>query len=437
MCYGNGVLVLKWPKTVACLNTSVLTKMPRDCTAPATGGQGWTVPLSLEVSRETTNEYSMARRNNNSNNTNAGSSGAGSGGSGQTKSQKRRQRRRANKDGGGPPTAIGAGGVAESAGVTGGPRGSVRFTNREYVADVTAGQQGTAGPIISFAINPTNPNVFPWLSRIATGYELYRFRRLVITYSPTCSTTTAGLVVGAFDYDATDAPPGNKQVLSGYDGARRGNVWNRLVFPAKPMGGWYYTGTPGSSVSNPVGTDLKMYDLGKFYLGVYNQTSALPMGELTVEYDVEFARPDAAILSGLSEKIVMGVPTVNDVANSPTVTGNNVFTVASTGTRQMTLTAQTPGDYALEMIVGGTNPDGAPLIASILQYDPNSSTSATPLTLDSMTGAWTNSSTPFYYMVMYALSVLAGSTVVITIGSSTTTIPLLRMRVASYRRTLA
>jgi len=378
----------------------------------------------------------MARRNNNNSNTNAGSPGTGSGGDVQTKSQKRRQRRRANQNGGGPPTAVGAGGLAESARVSGGPRGAVRFTNREYVADVTAGQQGTAGPVITFAINPTNPNVFPWLSRIATGYELYRFRRLVITYTPTCSTSTAGVVVGAYDYDATDVAPANKQVLSGYDGSRRGNVWNKLTFPAKPMGGWYYTGTPGSAVSNPTGTDLKMYDLGKFYLGVYNQTAATSMGELTVEYDVEFARPDSAILSGLSEKITFAAPTVNDVANAPTITGNGVFSVASTGTRTMTLNAQTPGDYSIELLVGGTNPDNAPLIASILQYDPNASTSTVPLLLDSMTGAWTNSSTVFYYMVMYAVSVLAGTQIVITVGSSTTSIPLLRMRVASYRRSL-
>jgi len=377
----------------------------------------------------------MANRKSGGNTVPSSGSGGNANGA-QTKSQKRRARRqRAGNDGGGPPSAVGAGHIAQGPAIIGGSRGTVRFSNREYVADVTAGQPGTAGPVVTLALNPANPSAFPWLSRIAVGYELYRFRRLVVHYTPTCGSSTAGMIVGAFDYDATDVSPANKQVLSGYDGAARGNVWNKLDMRCKPMSGWYYTGTPGSTVSNPVGTDLKMYDLGKFYLGVYNQATATTVGELTVEYEVEFAKPDTSVLTSLSEKIVTTGSALADLAAGAVTTGNNVFTIASTGSRQFTMTAQTGGDFLLEFVYQMTSTDGS-YVASALQYDPNASTSSTMATVDAL-GTYSSPGASYSAIFMYAVTVLPGTQLVITLASGLTLGALLKARIASYRKLLA
>lgn len=377
--------------------------------------------------------------NKSNNNSGAGRSGTGSAGGNQTKSQKRRERRRRNggQGGGGAVAAVNAGYIAQGPAIVGGSRGAVRFSNTEFIADVSAPTPGATGPVLTLNLNPTNPSAFPWLSRIAAGYELYRFRRLVVRYTPSCSTQTAGIVVGAFDYDASDAPPTNKQALSSYEGAVRGNVWNKLSCAVKPMAGWYYTGTVGSSVSNPANTDLKMYDLGKFYLGVYNQNSAGAVGEISVDYEVEFAKPDSGSLPGLSQRLVATGTTLADIAAGTVSTGNQVFGLSSTGSGQLTMTASTAGEFLLDFLISFLATSGVAPIASILQYDPGAGGSIPITSLDSMTGGYTNASTANYFIGLYACAVLAGTTIVIQLNGAVTSATISRLRVASYRKALA
>jgi len=55
-----------------------------------------------------------------------------------------------------------------------------------------------------FIINPRRQLSFPWLSRLAQAFDMYRVLKMSVSYKPTCPTTTRGELVMAFDYDPTD-----------------------------------------------------------------------------------------------------------------------------------------------------------------------------------------------------------------------------------------
>jgi hypothetical protein len=242
------------------------------------------------------------------------------------------------------------------------------------------------------------------------------------------------MIVAAFDYDATDQPPLNKQVLSGYDGAVRGNVWNKLNANCKPMGGWYYCGTPTATTSNPVGTDLKMYDLGKFYLGVYNQASATPVGELVVDYEVEFSKPDTSVLSALSERWTSTGSAISNLPGTLAVDGNNVFAITSGGSGVLNMTAQTSGDYMITftMTVTGNN---STIFVSQLQYEPNASTSTAIYMLEGVSN-FVSAGASYTALLVYAVSVVPGTVLAFTLASTVTVAAITRGRISSYKRAL-
>jgi len=428
-----GFMDLIGPKSVGNLNISVLTRMPRDCTAPALGVHGCTVPVLLRAPH-TQQIYDMARnRSNRNNNTTA---------SGDT--SKKKSSRNAAKGGGaggGPPTAVGTGIIAQGPAVVGRSKQTVRFSNTEYVADVSAPAIGTQGPIFTYAVNPVS-GLTPWLSRIAGGYELYRFRRLVVTYTPTCGTTTSGVVVGAFDYDAADAPPTNKAQLSAIDGAVRSNVWNKVEMRTRPMDGWYYVGVPGALTSNPLNTDIKTYDMAKFYLGVYNQAAIGPVGELTVSYDVEFARPDfQGAIAGAAEYLAPVGSTITNIAGTSVVAnGSPIATLTGSATSgTMRFLFNIPGEYLLSLTGywgASSAPSGFGAIFGAATQTETSGTTSTLDWLENMATGWSSGSTTCVGYGMLCVSVAQGTAVTIALVSVVNSFQLIRARLANYKKIL-
>ena len=167
----------------------------------------------------------------------------------------------------------------------------VVVVHREYIQDVTAADANFRNN--TFSVNPGLATTFPWLSAIAGRFESYLFRRLHFIYEPICPTTTPGAVMMAIDYDAVDAAPTTKVVLMAYRGAVRSAPWNITRFDAtrgdlRKFGIQRFVRTG----ANPTGTDLKTYDVGNFQLATQNTPAgATTLGELYVEYEVEFFTP--------------------------------------------------------------------------------------------------------------------------------------------------
>nr|QYF49889.1 MAG: hypothetical protein 2 [Zhejiang sediment noda-like virus 1] len=205
----------------------------------------------------------------------------------------RKSRRRANakaKNVNAAPTAISLVTKTRVPAIKATTRGVV-VAHREYIQDVTAADANFRNT--TFSVNPGLATTFPWLSAIAGRFESYLFRRLHFIYEPICPTTTPGAVMMAVDYDAVDSAPTSKVVLMAYRGAVRSAPWNITRFDAtrgdlRKFGVQRFVRTS----SNPAGSDLKTYDVGNLQLATQNTPGApTTLGELYVEYEVEFFTP--------------------------------------------------------------------------------------------------------------------------------------------------
>jgi len=173
------------------------------------------------------------------------------------------------------------------------PNGDCYIVHREYIEDVTAaGGTPSNFKVTSLPINPGQKLTFQWLSRIAANYESYQFDKLNFVYETEASTNLGGSLVLAVDYDATDDAPLSKQAAMAYRRSVRTAPWTGVthVSIAEDL---HKNKTnfvrPGAQ---PVGTDLKTYDIGNLYVisqGV--STAAATLGEMYVEYAVKLMTP--------------------------------------------------------------------------------------------------------------------------------------------------
>lgn len=148
-----------------------------------------------------------------------------------------------------------------------------------------------------FAINPGVPKSFPWLSAMATAFETYTVHKLKYTYAPSVSTSTAGSIALAIDYDALDQDPRDKTQMLSYKSSTRSALWQAAslnVNMVDTMGLSRRKFTRDGDVSG----DLKTYDVGTLYIYTEGQTSGL-LGELWVEYDISLYTPQGG---GTSDK---------------------------------------------------------------------------------------------------------------------------------------
>lgn len=163
--------------------------------------------------------------------------------------------------------------------------------HREYISDFSS--DTTAFKIQRFAINPGLNATFPWLANIASRFEFYRFKKLNFIYQPICATTTPGSIMLAVDFDAADPTPSNKVALMSYRDAVRCAPWEDVAFRSEKsdmtkFAVQKYTRT----AAQPTGSDIKTYDVGAFFIACQSTPgTATTLGELYVEYDVDFYTP--------------------------------------------------------------------------------------------------------------------------------------------------
>lgn len=183
-------------------------------------------------------------------------------------------------------------------------------SHSEYVCDVVApvvaaGALGSDFNLLALSagdpadrtsgfVNPGNPALFRWLSALASRYEGYQFKKLKFRYEPRCSTGTAGEVLISMDMDCDDSSPNSKAQM--YDWKHRvgGAAWQRLEFsvPTRDqtilsrrlfVSQTYENGNP-----NAGGFDPRTCHMGVFYLALNAMTTAGLLGDLFVDYEVEF-----------------------------------------------------------------------------------------------------------------------------------------------------
>lgn len=169
--------------------------------------------------------------------------------------------------------------------------GVTTIAHRAYLAPITNTLAYTVG---AFAVNPGLSQTFPWLHRVARRYEEYRFKKLRFEFRSVAATSTAGVVMLSFDYDAADAAPTSKQSQAQTVPSVECNAWAGIDLSV-PVGSipWKYVraGILGSNL------DVKTYDAGQLFIStIYGPGSVA--GELYVEYEVELRKPTEGPVGG-------------------------------------------------------------------------------------------------------------------------------------------
>jgi len=230
--------------------------------------------------------------------------------------------------------------------------GRIRVSHREYIGEVTGQASFTA---VSYAVNPGLSAVFAWLSNLAQNYESYLALALSFEFETQCSTSTAGSIQMAMDYDAADSAPATKQALMSYHNAVRAPVWGECRFicdsqDLRKFGSQRFIRTAALAANQ----DIKTYDIGNLIVATSGGSGTV-VGELYVRYSFELMTPQTGVVSGsASITKLVGQGSITKAAvfgTAPTITLGTIL-AASSATN--TLVFSTEGLYRVLVSVVGT-----------------------------------------------------------------------------------
>jgi len=231
---------------------------------------------------------------------------------------------------------------------------NVRIRHREFINDVLGSVAFSSSQ--SYIVNPGLVSTFPWLSSIARRYESYRFRTLRFLFETAAPTSTTGSIILCVDYDPTDLNPAGKTQALSYKSSVRSAPWQPCALSCTEQDlhkrTSYYT--RGGLVST---TDLHLYDTGNLFVCVSGQAGATAIGELYVEYDVEFMTPQLETSDGISKSITATtiMSAVWPFGTGQTIVGNLPVNVAwMEALPAQVITFLSAGDYFIFWNVVGT-----------------------------------------------------------------------------------
>jgi hypothetical protein len=137
---------------------------------------------------------------------------------------------------------------------------------------------------------PTNFQLFPaQIYSLSTIFLRYRFRRLIFTYVPSCSTQVSGMVLMCSTPEAmssTNVGPSNLGA-STVANAVTGPMWTTVTLDAMKNGlntGWLYCDT-ATTLLQPT---LRQETAGSLSFAMFNQSANAVYGTLWVDYEIEF-----------------------------------------------------------------------------------------------------------------------------------------------------
>lgn len=232
------------------------------------------------------------------------------------------------------------------------PNGDVRIVHREFLQEVN--NSGTPFTAALVNINPGLITTFPWLSKIARNFESYRFNTLKFDYETESSTASAGCVMLAVDYDASDAAPASKQQLMAYRNSVRSAVWQPCCHKSdnedlSKRKSFFVRSAP--LVNN---LDQKLYDVGNFIIATQN-LGGTGQGEIYIEYDITLMTPELNLTEIVGGSVVGGgtMSAANPFGNAPVPDAQNYgFTLGSGTNNPITFTQL--GDYVITYAFVGT-----------------------------------------------------------------------------------
>lgn len=187
-------------------------------------------------------------------------------------------------------------------------RGDFVFTHTEFIQNVVVNAPGagyTPFQVQTFGLNPGLEGTFPFLSQLATNFELYQFIGLAFQYKPSYGeggSNQLGKVLMCTNYDADSLPFTNSQAMANYQWCTPlkpsvgGLHGVETAPPDKAQGPLMYVrrdaDTPGQA---PAGQKQRIEtDLGRLNIATEGIPSTaagpIPIGELWVSYTIRLSR---------------------------------------------------------------------------------------------------------------------------------------------------
>lgn len=172
----------------------------------------------------------------------------------------------------------------------------IRVEHREMIRNVLSSTDFT---LFALNINPGLQETFPWLSRIAQNFEMYRMNGCIFEWvtnsgdALTATNTALGKVIMATDYNVLDSNFTSDQQMYATEFSNSGKPSMNLIHAVEcaPAENPLKLNYIRSGTVEP-GADPRLYDLGKFQLAVSGcQSAGNQLGELWVSYDVSLCKP--------------------------------------------------------------------------------------------------------------------------------------------------
>lgn len=175
--------------------------------------------------------------------------------------------------------------------------------HREYIGNIAG---STSFVCNQYAVNPTNPACFPWLSSIAGNFEEYEFLGILFEYRSTSavalnSTNTAlGTVIMSAQYNVHDDLFVNKSQMENRTDAVSVPPSQSVLFPLECKPGQSLFGK-SILLTNSNTTDASFNTFANFSIATEGMQAAATIGELWVTYKVKFMKPKVAETAGMND----------------------------------------------------------------------------------------------------------------------------------------
>jgi hypothetical protein len=207
--------------------------------------------------------------------------------------------------------------------------------HREFVTSLYVPAASGFSLMTSISVTPTNTQT-PWVAGMATNFEFWKPRSVILHLVSALPTTTGGNILTAVDYDVGDVLPATQQEFMAYDGARTTSAFNslseamksgRMLGPANQ--GWRYTGEPDTD------EDPRTYKAGTFLVAVDSVSAAAgtKMFDVYLEYvyDLRLPHLSAAASAFLSSRYMLTGVDLQADAGVGTLMADYSVALAETG----------------------------------------------------------------------------------------------------------
>jgi hypothetical protein len=248
---------------------------------------------------------------------------------------------------------------------------ATRVSGRDYLGMMV----GSSGfQVSSWRINPGLPGVFNWLSRIAAGFEQYKFHKLVIVIETLTGTTVTGEIMIYVDYDSADPVPESARDFLTNSRAKAAPVWQeRLEYAASSQGlnvsGLRYVRLAGI----PADSDVLWFDEGIVHVGYDNLAASLDgvgIARVFVEYECELFAPhtdDLAMSNSHTYVAEDAAATGADPFGSRVVAANSDLPLIFDPANPTEILFPLPGFYLMSLDLVGTSP--TMVVANVLDCE--------------------------------------------------------------------